>query len=462
MLSFLKRKALLLTTACLFFAAAHYASAALDFYDGFNYNAGTLTSQGPSWTAHSGGGTNPIQVLDTTGDSGKSLSYPGLASSEGRRIQILKVAGEDVGRDFNSPVTGEGNEVYGSFLMKVTGTVGSSSLFAHFHQGTGATNFWGRIWIQAAGSGFNLGLSRSGNTPTYGATEYSLNTTYLVVLRYRIVAGTTNDIVELYVNPTPGAAMPGTATVTYSGSDTDVSVTTGIGRIGFRQNSTTAGAEVQIDEVRVGTAWSDVTPAASATATPSPSPTETATPTPTDTETPTPTETETPTPTPSETASPTPTDTETPTPTPTETETPTPTETATPPPTDTETPTPTPTETETPTPTPSETPSPTPSDTPTPTETETPTPTATETPTPTETETPTPTPSETASPTPSDTATPTETETPTPTPSETASPTPSETPSPTPSETPSPTPSETPEPTPLEPPTSVRDWLFLW
>jgi hypothetical protein len=67
--------------------------------ENFEYTAGTaLTSNG--WTAHSGGGTNPITV------SSGSLSYPDYLSSGIGNAAWLDGEGEDVHRDFTSQTSG--------------------------------------------------------------------------------------------------------------------------------------------------------------------------------------------------------------------------------------------------------------------------------------------------------------------------------------------------------------------
>jgi len=101
---------------------------------------------------------------------------------------------------------------------------------------------------------------------TYDSTVYALNTPVLLVGRYDFVAGTGNDTSALWINPasaTFGAGAAPTATLTSSGG-TDM---TAISQFLLRG---AAGSPVaKVDELRVGTTWASVTPAAAAVPEPS-------------------------------------------------------------------------------------------------------------------------------------------------------------------------------------------------
>jgi hypothetical protein len=65
-----------------------------------------------------------------------------------------------------------------------------------------------------------------------------------------------DDVVSLWVNPTVNAAMP-TATLTDSHTGTDL---LNASSFFLRQDSATETPAVQVDELRIGTAWADVVP----------------------------------------------------------------------------------------------------------------------------------------------------------------------------------------------------------
>ncbi len=44
-----------------------------------------------------------------------------------------------------------------------------------------------------------FGLAKAGESPTFTSFDFTLNTTYLLVLKYTFVSGTSNDEVSLFV-----------------------------------------------------------------------------------------------------------------------------------------------------------------------------------------------------------------------------------------------------------------------
>ncbi|MDD2331191.1 MAG: choice-of-anchor J domain-containing protein, partial [Candidatus Cloacimonetes bacterium] len=89
-------------------------------------------------------------------------------------------------------------------------------------------------------------------------TNYALNTTHLIVLKYTFNAGATNnDAVYMFVNPELGGAEP-TPTVSIT-TDTATDATSIVG-VGLRQYNT--GQLARFDGIRVGTTWADIAGAA--------------------------------------------------------------------------------------------------------------------------------------------------------------------------------------------------------
>ena len=83
----------------------------------------------------------------------------------------------------------------------------------------------------------------------------------MVVVSYQIVAGPTNDIVKLWVNPTTGTTEAA-ATLTLSGTNTLTDLAN-LNRILIRQGLATDTPSVEMDELRIGTTWESVTPSSS-------------------------------------------------------------------------------------------------------------------------------------------------------------------------------------------------------
>ncbi|MFM9007650.1 MAG: beta strand repeat-containing protein, partial [Bacteroidota bacterium] len=104
----------------------------------------------------------------------------------------------------------------------------------------------------------NFGISNT-STATYGATNFSKNTTYLIIVKHSIVTGTTADPLSMWVIPSGMPAVE-TAAGTAEVVNTTTNGTDAISAIGLRQGSTTS-TQVVVDAIRVGTSWTSVVPA---------------------------------------------------------------------------------------------------------------------------------------------------------------------------------------------------------
>lgn len=189
--------------------------------------------------------------------SAGSLSYPGLPASTGNKV-IFDAAGIDAAKAFTQQTSGT---VYYSFLLNVTalGSLGTTGgYFTSLNEGTG-TNFGATVWLRSDGAGYDIGINprtTAANT-VWSTGTTAINTTVMVVISYQIVSGTTNDVVKMWINPALGGAEPAT-TLTATNTGTDL---LNLNRILIRQDNTGGTPFVQMDEMRIGTAWADVTPA---------------------------------------------------------------------------------------------------------------------------------------------------------------------------------------------------------
>lgn len=225
---------------------------------------GALSANG--WVHHSGTINDQLVILTTPSDNGNSLSYAGLTASAGNRTSTVAGNSEDMNKALTAPITGT---AYYSVLVKVSDNVGLFDntvagdyfLAAGGAVGATVTALPGRVYVRlgSADGTVNFGvLNNSGGTatPTYSATDYSIGTTYFLVLKYDIATNTAN----LFVNPTPGAAEPAaTATNATGTSAAPASILSMV----IRQGGTaaTGTGNVQIDEIRVADNWAAVTPA---------------------------------------------------------------------------------------------------------------------------------------------------------------------------------------------------------
>ncbi|WP_165864764.1 Ig-like domain-containing protein [Rufibacter latericius] len=143
--------------------------------------------------------------------------------------------------------------------------------FMHFgvSAGTSTGAFFGRLQIKSVngGNNFRFGIQNTtGGAPTQTeyVTDLNFGETYLIVVKYDL-NGSNPDIATLWVNPSEfGGAEPSTGSV--SNNSGTATTSTAFGSIALRNGSNTPNAEV--DEIRVGTSWADVTPVAIADNTP--------------------------------------------------------------------------------------------------------------------------------------------------------------------------------------------------
>jgi hypothetical protein len=225
----------------------------------FNYSTGQLTSgggganvSGGTWISSSGT-ANYIPV------SSGSLSYTAYPSSgNGNKVDLISTASsaEDVRSPFTKVTSGT---VYASFLLSVTNTTGLTSggdYFFAFKNETGTnTGYKGLIYIKTLSSGFTLGVrpGAAGAATVFSSTQYNTGTTYLVVIKYEIIAGSNNDVISLWINPSLSGSEPAadlSVTADASSAEPD-----GIEGISMRQGAN-GTPNASLDGFRVATAWS--------------------------------------------------------------------------------------------------------------------------------------------------------------------------------------------------------------
>jgi len=217
--------------------------------ENFNYSAGSiLTDDG--WTITGTSVTNPITVTAST------ISYSGYASSGiGNEVSMLNT-GQDVNKTFAAQTSGN---VYACFMVNISAANTAGDYFLHFGENPfNSSNLRGRVFVKKDASdklAFGI-MQSSAATASYSGFDYALNTTYLIVLKSTIVAGTANDISAICINP----ALTGTEPTTGWLTSTEASTSSDIinyGAICLRQGSATNAPTLKIDGIRVATTWND-------------------------------------------------------------------------------------------------------------------------------------------------------------------------------------------------------------
>jgi pectate lyase len=221
------------------------------FVDHFAYDPGNLGTVGSS------GGWNVSLSQVTVSSGGLDGSVVGLAGSSGNKVTTTTTSNTGTGsyNQFSSGITA--GTVYYSFLLRVNSTSGltsSGQVITGLLRNGSASSYYQDVWLRLNGSNVEVGLTKLRGTVSWYGTPLSVGTVYLIVSKYQFVSGSSNDLVAMWVNPVTGGTDEPTADISFStGSDGNTS--TGIGRIFIY-----GGVNADLDEMRVGTAWADVTP----------------------------------------------------------------------------------------------------------------------------------------------------------------------------------------------------------
>ena len=219
----------------------------------FTATAGTALTT-TTWTAHSGAGTNPLVT------SAPSLTLAGYPSSGVGNAVTMTTSGEDDNRVFSVQTSGS---VYAAFMVNVSeATVDPlGGYFFHLGPDPVGTTFRGRVFVAKDGSnniafGISKSLTTAGNI-TYTPFTFALNTTYLIVVKYTIVDGATNDTVSMIVSTTVPMTEPAATVTATDITQTDINP----GSVSLRQGAVATSPTCRVDGIRVGTSWADVTQA---------------------------------------------------------------------------------------------------------------------------------------------------------------------------------------------------------
>lgn len=248
------------------------AHAELLLTENFNYSTGNLYGQGTSidptglgWIRYGSHTANVIQVVDG------ALSYAGYqetATGKAARITNGGTTDEDLQFAFSKdPITS--GSFYASMLVNIT-DAGQGDKPAYFIAFTGKTSKgwvdgvnateYGRIFSIKSGEGkFQLGISKNNAAPSVTTEDLDLGKTYLLVLKYEFIDGSSNDITSLWVNPADFKNEP-TTTLIGTISQGDASATNGLQGIEIRQgqNFERLTPTATIDAIRVATTWAEL------------------------------------------------------------------------------------------------------------------------------------------------------------------------------------------------------------
>jgi len=235
------------------FMAAFTLNAQVKLTENFAYTAGdTIGAHG--WTSFSGGPNNPITVVSP------GLTFSNYINSGIGNSARMSSTGQDYYKQFSGDSITSGS-VYVSFIVKVD-TVKTGDYFIALLPPTSTTLYTSRFYIKdTSGIGLLFGISKgaaSGGPIVYTTGIYQLNTTYLIVFKYKFnTTSTTDDEMSFYVfNTSCPSTEPSTPTLgPVTGTVNDA---TSLGRLGLRQGSPGSSPTIIIDGIQVAISWSNI------------------------------------------------------------------------------------------------------------------------------------------------------------------------------------------------------------
>lgn len=243
------KKATLLVTALALLALAGPALAVSFWSETFSYSAGALTAVTPNWTTHSGtgGGATDIQV-----SSGVAVGNMSNAPDDNRVFGVTQSATA---------------KTYACFSVMIPQPAAAPVLnyFAHFKD-SGTFNFGARVYVAPSGNTFTFGLSLgSCASPCVVAlwpVALNYGQWYTVATLYDAQAG----LAKLWVDPA-GEGSLSISHNTWSGTTSQVGFQ--LTAFALRQSTSGTGGTsnwlYDVDNIQVGTAFSDLCPSPTGT-----------------------------------------------------------------------------------------------------------------------------------------------------------------------------------------------------
>jgi pectate lyase len=224
------------------------------------YGNGTLLGTGVTnggwntkWTGGNSAGTGAA-VCSSAG----ALQYASLLpieESANYGLQICTATSRRLAAPFTSQ-SGDGTDVYLSFLIKVTAATPAARELIGFRNSTGGGNQAGSVGISATRQ--LTVYKNSSNASATHPTVLNVNETYYVVMRLRFQTG--SDEVAVWLNPATGETDPANAGVTPT-TTTANSDQSSVLAVQLPSVADASGA-LYLDEFRVTTSWAEATPAA--------------------------------------------------------------------------------------------------------------------------------------------------------------------------------------------------------
>lgn len=228
----------LLPAVIFILCAAFSLNSQIRLDENFNYPEwDTLGSHG--WVSFSGGSTNALYVA-TPGliFSSYPLSNIGLSCK-------VRGTGQDAYKQFTSVTSAS---VYTSMMVNVDTARVGDYWFAYLPDNS-TTNYVARTFIKIDGNNIAFGISKSTDPPTYTPSTYSRGQTYVLIVKYTFLTGTTtDDQMRLFVFS--GAIPPTEPSPTIGPVTGPITDAPNISRITLRQGTIGNAPTLWVDGMR--------------------------------------------------------------------------------------------------------------------------------------------------------------------------------------------------------------------
>jgi hypothetical protein len=183
-------------------------------------------------------------------------NYPSSGIGNALKLDTVGASGMDVNRNFPADSSGS---IYASYLVKILYATSTGEYYFHLGNTVLGTTFRPKLFVRDESGSVNFGISKGSNTGTYTTSTYLYNTTYLIVIKYTFISGTSNDEVSMFVFTSPNlpSTEPSTPTV---GPLTDPAQSDldNAGTVAIRQGVQANRPVMILDGIRITKSWSSV------------------------------------------------------------------------------------------------------------------------------------------------------------------------------------------------------------
>lgn len=213
----------------------------LPFYDGFDYAAGGNLGGNAPWQ----NSASQIKV------GGTNLSYPGLLAGTGNDLTLIPTS--SAARTWLNFAAQSTGTVYFALLLKINTLPSAQRLIAYAFNSTSSssTPHLG-LFVTASGQ---LAVGISTSTPQFTSAPLSIGTPHLIVVAYSFGA---TDSAQVWINPSSLGGSPPAPDGSFTATTHNAALSY------FHWNTPSAGSgggSYEVDELRIGRTYAEVTPA---------------------------------------------------------------------------------------------------------------------------------------------------------------------------------------------------------